>query len=262
MTDIAKLKPNEARTMFRSGDYIKPTAGMCEGYVQGNLVILPKDLAYDFLLFAHRNPEACPILEVTDMGSREFSVMAKDSDIANDLPLYRIYESGELTKETESIEKYFKPDYISFLIGCSFTFESALIEAGISIRHIDMNRNVPMYKTNIECKPAGIFSGPMVVSMRPMTYKDAIKATKITSRYPKVHGSPIHIGDPKLIGIDNIDSPDFGDSVDIKENEIPVFWPCGVTTQAVALNAKPSIMITHSPGYMFITDIKNTELRI
>lgn len=260
MKDLSYAKPQEVRKMIRRSEIKRPTAGMCRGYAQGNLVILPKDLAYDFLLFAHRNRKACPILEVTDLGDREFRQVAMGSDIAKDIPKYRIYKKGKLMGEYLDIEAFWREDFVSFLLGCSFTFESALIEAGIEVRHIQAGSNVPMYITNIECRPAGVFSGPTVVSMRPIPYNKIVQAVQITSKYPSVHGAPIHIGNPSNIGIKDIHSPDFGDPVEIKRNEVPVFWACGVTPQAVAMKIKPEMIITHSPGHMFITDVKNHEL--
>ncbi|WZL74996.1 putative hydro-lyase [Clostridiaceae bacterium 35-E11] len=255
-------KPSEVRQMIRKSTFKQPTAGICRGYAQGNLVTLPKKLAYDFLLFAQRNPKPCPILEVTDVGSKEFKDCAPGSDITTDIPKYRIYEKGELVGEYEEIQRFWQDDFVSFLLGCSFTFEAALIEENIEVRHIQAQTNVPMYITNIQCKPAGVFAGPMVVSMRPIPFDQVVKAVQITSRYPSVHGAPVHIGDPKHIGIHDIYAPDFGDAVEIKENEIPVFWACGVTPQAAAMYVKPDIMITHAPGHMFITDIKNHTLSV
>ena len=260
MLNYYNESPRKVRELIRNGEITTPTAGMCGGYAQGNLVILPKKQAYDFLLFATRNKKPCPLLEVSDVGSREFKRTAPGSDIARDIPLYRVYKNGEMVDECPDVSGYFRDDFVSFLIGCSFTFESALIEEGISVRHIDMGRNVPMYITNIQCQPAGMFSGPTVVSMRPIPYEQVIKAVNITGRYPQVHGSPLHIGDPAHIGIKDINKPDFGDAVEIKDGEVPVFWACGVTPQAVVMNIKPEIVITHSPGYMFITDIKNSQL--
>ncbi|WP_069999020.1 putative hydro-lyase [Cellulosilyticum sp. I15G10I2] len=259
MRDLVNASPQQVREWIRKGEIQGPTAGMCRGYTQGNLVILPKKYAYDFLLFAFRNPKACPILEVMDEGARETQI-APQSDIATDIPKYRVYTKGENTGEYADIQSFWREDFVSFIIGCSFTFESALMQGGIGIRHIEMGTNVPMYITNIDCKPAGIFSGPTVVSMRPIPRDKVVQAVQITSRYPSVHGAPIHIGNPHDIGIRNIDKPDFGDPVEIKPGEVPVFWPCGVTPQAVAMNVKPEIMITHSPGHMFITDKKDHEL--
>ncbi|WP_129598171.1 putative hydro-lyase [Anaerophilus nitritogenes] len=262
MNDLKFTTPSHIRKLIREEKIIKPTCGMCDGYAQGNLVILPKSLAYDFLLFAQRNPKPCPILEVTDVGSKTLNFIGKDANIATDLPKYRIYKKGELVGEYTNITPFWQDDFVSFILGCSFTFEHALIEADIQMRHIDLNQNVPMYITNINCHPSGIFSGPTVVSMRPIPYDKVVKAVQITSRYPSVHGSPIHIGDPNIIGIKDINHPDFGDPVEIKKGEVPVFWACGVTPQAVAMHVKPEIMITHSPGHMFITDIKNHDLAV
>ena len=260
MQNLYDARPSEVRSEIRRDALVRPTAGMCGGHAQGNLVVLPKELAYDFLLFATRNPKPCPLLEVSDMGSREFRLTAPGSDIAKDIPLYRVYRDGVLIEEPHSVEHLWQPDFVSFLLGCSFTFESALLDEGIAVRHIEMGRNVPMYITNIPCTPAGVFSGPMVVSMRPIPYEQVVKAAAITGRYPKVHGATVHIGSPSHIGIKDITKPDFGDAVEIREGEVPVFWACGVTPQAAVMNVKPPLVITHAPGYMFITDTKNAEL--
>lgn len=257
---LAKMSPQKVRALIREGDLKRPTAGIAHGYAQGNLVVLPQKYAYDFLLFAQRNPKPCPILEVSDVGSRCFHLTAKDSDIARDIPLYRIYENGEYIKELESVEDYWREDLVSFLLGCSFSFEAPLMDAEIEMRHITENCNVPMYITNIETTPAGIFSGPLVVSMRPIPYDQVVKAVTVTQRLPEVHGAPIHIGDPSIIGIQNINRPDFGDAVTINPGEVPVFWACGVTPQAAVMRSKPDFVITHAPGHMFITDLKNTLL--
>ncbi len=201
-------------------------------------------------------------MDVTEPGSFHPKTIAREADIRTDIPSYRIYEDGVFTKEVTDITEYWEDDMVGFLLGCSFTFEAPLLESGIPIRHIEENRNVPMYKTNIACEKAGIFEGPIVVSMRPMTAQDAIRAIQITTRFPDVHGAPIHLGDPSVIGIDDISAPDFGEAVTIYESEMPVFWACGVTPQAVAMESKPSIMITHSPGCMFISDVKDHELSV
>ena len=259
--DLVNESPSEVRKLIREGKIVKPTSGMCAGYAQANLVVLPKDLAYDFLLFAQRNPKPCPILEVSDVGSRTLKKIAKDCDIAQDIPKYRIYKKGELVGEYTDVSEFWQDDFVSFLIGCSFSFESEMIEAGIEIRHITEDCNVPMYMTNIECESAGIFNGKMVVSMRPIKPDQVVKAVTVTETMPKVHGTPIHIGDPSVIGIKDINKPEFGDAVTINEGEVPVFWPCGVTPQSVIMNVKPDIVITHSPGHMLITDVKNVELK-
>lgn len=255
------LNSSEARKLIREGKWQGPTCGMALGFVQANLAILPKKYAYDFLLFSFRNPKPCPLLDVLDAGNPVPNI-AKDADIRTDIPKYRIYKNGNLVDEVTDIKDIWQDDFVSFLIGCSFTFEKALLENGIPVRHIEENKNVPMYITNIDTVPAGVFSGKMVVSMRPIPEKLVIRAVQVTSRFPSVHGAPVHIGDPKKIGIKDIEKPDFGDPVEIKENEVPVFWACGVTPQAVALNSKPEIMITHSPGHMFITDLRDEELAV
>ncbi len=261
MEDWSQYGPAQMRRAIRQGKYQGPTAGLCMGFAQCNLIALPKSLAYDFLLFAQRNSRACPVLEVSDAGSRRLEWLAQDLDLARDFPRYRLYENGELTGEYTDAEALWRPDLVSFLIGCSFSFEGALLEAGLPVRHIEQGRNVPMYRTNLPCRPAGIFHGNMVVSMRPMTPAQAIRAANVTAAMPRVHGAPIHWGDPATIGIQEIDRPDYGDAVDQKPGEIPVFWPCGVTPQNVVTQAKPPFAITHSPGHMLITDIPNSELK-
>ncbi|WP_264739328.1 putative hydro-lyase [Cytobacillus firmus] len=258
----SQLNPDEARNLIRVQNWDKPTAGMANGYIQANLAILPKELAFEFLLFCQRNPKSCPIIDVTEPGSPVPMLSAPNADIRTDLPKYRVYKNGELAEELSDITSYWNDDMVAFLIGCSFTFEDALLKNNIPIRHIEENRNVPMYKSNIGCVGAGRFEGPMVVSMRPMTEKEAIRAVQVTSRFPSVHGAPVHIGNPEAIGINNIQRPDFGDPVTIKDGEVPVFWACGVTPQAVAMHVKPEIMITHAPGHMFITDLKNEEFSV
>ena len=260
--DLSNMKPSEVRQLIREGKIDTFTSGMCHGYAQANLVVLPKELAFDFLLFTTRNPRPCPVLDVTEVGNPEPKVAAPGADLRYDIPKYRIYRHGELTDEVTDIAKYWRDDLVAFLLGCSFSFESPLLDAGLEIRHITENHNVPMYITNIQCKPAGVFHGPMVVSMRPMTPKNAIRATQITSRMPNVHGAPIHFGDPAAIGIKDITKPDFGSPSSFKPGEVPVFWPCGVTPQAVCMAAKPDFVITHSPGHMFITDLLNADLSV
>ena len=255
------MTPSEARTKIRKGEITTQTSGMCNGYAQANLCILPKKYAYDFLLFASRNPTSCPILEVLDEGSRYTRYMADHADIATDIPKYRIYRNGVLTEEVTDISAYWQDDFVSFLIGCSFSFEGELLDAEVPIRHIEQGRNVPMFLTNIPCESAGIFHGNMVVSMRPIPYGQVVRAVTATAAMPKVHGAPVHIGDPALIGIADITKPDFGDSVEIHTGDVPVFWPCGVTPQAAIMAAKPELAITHAPGHMFLTDVRNSVLK-
>ena len=264
MTDYASARPKDVRALIRAGQITSPTTGMCDGYAQGNLVVLPKELAWDFLLFCQRNPKSCPLLEVADAGSRTFPVFGEGSDIARDIPKYRVYEDGVMTGEYTDVSRFFDDPsrpLVSFLIGCSFSFESALLEAGIPVRQIEEGVNVPMYNTNIPCAPAGVFSGNMVVSMRPIPYAQVPAAVAITAGMPRVHGAPVQIGTPEAIGITDLAHPDYGDAVTIRPGETPVFWPCGVTPQAVVMHSKPTFCITHAPGHMFITDVKNTALK-
>ncbi len=259
--NYSNMKPCEVRKLIREGKIDFQTSGMCDGYAQANLIILPKDLAYDFLLFAQRNPKSCPILEVGDVGSRDIKRMADNADVATDLPKYRVWEYGKLVGEYTDIQKFWRDDFVYFLIGCSFSFEGDLLAANVPVRHIEEGKNVPMYITNIPCDEAGFFRGNVVVSMRPMPADQVIKAVSITSSMPRVHGAPIHIGSPEEIGISDVMKPDFGDSVTVRAGEIPVFWCCGVTPQSAVMTAKPPIAITHSPGHMFITDVKNSLLK-
>lgn len=259
--DYSTMQPSEVRALIREGKITGQTSGMCAGYAQGNLLILPREQAYDFLLFTQRNPKSCPILEVGDVGSRLVKKMADGADIATDIPKYRVWENGELTGEYTDISRFWREDFVYFLIGCSFSFEGELLAAGVPVRHIEEGKNVPMYLTNIDCEEAGIFHGKLVVSMRPMPADQVIRAVSITASMPRVHGAPIHIGDPAQIGIADISRPDFGEAVTIREGEIPVFWCCGVTPQSVVMSAKPPIAISHAPGHMFITDVKNTLLK-
>jgi uncharacterized protein YcsI (UPF0317 family) len=258
--DYRDMSVEEIRQAIRRGEFTSPTPGLAPGYAQANLVILPEKYAFDFLLFCLRNPKPCPVLDVTEPGSPVPRLAAPNADLRTDIPKYRVWEKGELKAEVTDISSYWRDDLVAFLLGCSFTFEAALLGAGIPVRHIEENRNVPMYITNIQCVPAGVFHGPMVVSMRPIPHAQVVRAVQVTSRYPSVHGAPVHIGEPAAIGIKDINNPELGESVTIKPGEVPVFWACGCTPQAVAMEAKPDFMITHSPGHMFITDLKNEEL--
>ena len=260
--NYADMKPSEVRQLIREGKIDFQTSGMCNGFAQANMAVLPKDLAFDFLLFTQRNQKPCPVLDVTEPGSPVPRLIAPNADLRYDIPRYRIYKKGELTDEVTNLDKYWRDDLVAFLLGCSFSFEGPMLDAGLDVRHITDNHNVPMYITNIECVPAGVFHGPMVVSMRPMKPKDAVRAVQVTSRMSFVHGAPIHFGDPEAIGIKDITKPDFGDASLIKPGEVPVFWACGVTPQAVAMAVKPEFMITHAPGHMFISDVPNADLSV
>ena len=256
------LTAQDSRLACRSGQFTEQTSGLAPGYAQANLAVLPRDLAGDFLLFCQRNPKPCPLLDVTEPGSAIPHRAAPDADLRTDLPRYRVWRDGRLVEELTDLCSIWQNDFVSFIIGCSFTFEAALLRAAIPVRHIELGLNVPMYRTNRACQPAGVFHGPLVVSMRPLNPADAVRAIQITSRFPAVHGAPVHIGLPEQIGIADLARPDFGDPVPIAADELPVFWACGVTPQAVAMAARPPLMITHSPGCMLVTDLRDEELAV
>jgi uncharacterized protein YcsI (UPF0317 family) len=247
------VSPAAIRDRFRSG-LITPTAACAPGYAQANLVAVPSQHAFDFLLFAQRNPQACPVLDVTETGSPVTS-LAPDADLRTDLPAYRIWENGECVAETPDVTQYWRADLVAFLIGCSFTFERALVAAGVPVRHVEQGGNVPMFVTSRQCRPAGRFSGPLVVSMRPIPPDRVATAVQVTARYPAVHGAPVHVGNPEALGIADLSKPDFGAPVTGHDGDVPVFWACGVTPQTALANARPPFAITHVPGHMLITDV-------
>jgi uncharacterized protein YcsI (UPF0317 family) len=252
--------PSEIRAKIRTGAWARPTSGLAPSFAQANLVMLDRKYAFDFLLFCQRNPKPCPVLEVLEPGVFEPRLTAPGADIRTDVPLYRVWKKGLLADEVPDISNYFNEDMVTFLLGCSFSFEHALIGACIPIRNIDEGKNVSMYTTNRQCIAAGPFSSPLVVSMRPIRHELVSLAVQITGRYASVHGAPVHIGDPEVIGIKDLHRPDFGDPVSIQNDETPVFWACGVTSSVAALSAGLDICITHAPGHMFITDICNETL--
>ena len=256
---LAALVPAEARARFRAGERT-PTSGWADGFAQANLVSVPQDVAYDLLLFCQRNPRPCPLLDVTDAGSWTTPV-APGADLRVDLPGYRVWRDGELVDEPGDVTGWWRDDLVTFLVGCSFTFETALLEAGVPVRHLEQGRNVPMYRTSVPCRPAGRLSGPLVVSMRPVPAGLVARAVQITAQVPAVHGAPVHVGDPGSLGIDDLDRPDYGDPVEIPAGDVPVFWACGVTPQAVIVETRLPFAITHAPGYMFVTDVPDTDLR-
>jgi uncharacterized protein YcsI (UPF0317 family) len=257
---VEGLNPAELRARIRRGEWRQPTAGLAPGCAQANLVVLPRSAAYDFLVFCQRNPKPCPLLEVTDPGNPEPSITAPGADLRTDLPRYRVHRRGHPVIEETDIRPYWRDDLVAFLLGCSFTFEGALQRAGIPVRHIDCGRNVPMYVTSIACRPAGALHGPMVVSMRPLLAAHVPQSVLITGRFPRAHGAPVHIGDPAAIGIPDLGRPDYGEPPVIEPGEETVFWACGVTPQAVAMAAGVEFMITHAPGHMFITDLRDEDL--
>jgi uncharacterized protein YcsI (UPF0317 family) len=262
VADLSTVHPKELWELTRRGEFKGTTAGLCGGYVQANLVILPRDLAFDFLLFCQRNPKPCPVLDVTEPGSPHPMLAAPEADLRTDLSRYKVFREGRLVDEPADITSYWRDDMVAFLLGCSYTFEQALLTNDIPVRHIDEEKNVSVFITSRECVPAGMFHGPMVVSMRPIPHNKVVRAVQVTSRFPAVHGAPVHVGDPAQIGITDLSRPDFGDFVTIEPGEVPVFWACGVTPQVVAMHSRPEIMITHAPAHMFITELRNEQLGV
>jgi uncharacterized protein YcsI (UPF0317 family) len=254
--------PKEIRQAIRQARHTGGTAGLAPGHVQANLVILPKAQAYDFLVFCQRNPRPCPLIEVTDPGNPEPVGVAPGADLRTDVPKYRIYREGRLDAEVTDISREWREDFVAFLLGCSYTFETALLQSGVPLRHIEEGKIVPMWRTTLACRPAGVFKGPTVVSMRPVAAGLIPRAVTVTARYPMAHGAPVHVGDPSRIGIADIHKPDWGDPATFLPGEEPVFWACGVTPQAVALEARPPLVITHAPGHMFITDLPDHALAV
>jgi uncharacterized protein YcsI (UPF0317 family) len=253
--------PQQIRARIRSGEHTGNTSGLAAGFVQCNIVILPADWAADFLKFCQLNPKPCPLIASGAPGDPSLPSLG-DIDIRVDVPSYRIFDNGTAVDEIPDISKLWRDDLVTFALGCSFSFEEALLADGLDVRNISEGVNVPMYRSNIACNSAGAFAGDMVVSMRPFTAADAIRAIQICTRFPSVHGAPIHFGDPSRIGISDISNPDYGDPVTIGEHELPVFWGCGVTPQVALENARPPFCITHSPGCMLVTDMPNSKLAI
>jgi uncharacterized protein YcsI (UPF0317 family) len=285
--------PSSLRAACRSGSFTAPTAGLCGGFAQANLVILPGCHAADFAEFCRLNAKPCPLLEVTSPGSASVTDMAAACDVRSDLPRYRVWRHGKLAEADVTDATPFWAEMqasaaasavavaagdgnreddaagggtgtsegpVAFLLGCSFSFEEALLAAGLPVRHIEQGVNVPMYVTSIQTRRVGAFAGPMVVSMRPMTPEQAALAQTITARFSRVHGAPIHVGSPGTIGIKDLKRPDFGDAVEVRAGEVPVFWACGVTPQMALQHARLPLAISHSPGHMLVLDKLNTDL--
>ena len=252
--------PREVRRAIRAGRHRRHTAGLARGYVQGNVCILPREYAAEFRAFCEANPKPCPLLAMSAPGDPLLPALGEDLDIRTDVPRYRVFSDGTLIEEMQDLRNLWRDDLVTFILGCSFSFEEALMAAGLPLRYVEQGRNVPMYRTSIDTVPAGRFHGKLVVSMRPFTPAHAIRAIEITSRYPRVHGAPVHIGSPEAIGIRNLDEPWAGDPTEVRDGELPLFWACGITPQSVVLEAKPSLCITHAPGHMLVTDLENASL--
>ncbi|MEI6224143.1 MAG: putative hydro-lyase [Deltaproteobacteria bacterium] len=259
MDEGSRMTPAQVRAACRAGTLDRPTSGLADGFVQANLMVVPREAAFDFLLFCQRNPKPCPLVEVVEAGTVE-PRCAPGADLRTDLPRYRIYRDGRLVEERTEVRALWTDDLVAFLIGCSFSFEEALAEAGVPLRHVEACSNVPMYRTGVPTTPAGRFHGPLVVSMRPVPASLVPLAVRVTSRFERVHGAPVHVGEPAALGIADVARPDYGDPVEIRPGELPVFWACGVTPQAAALASRLPFCITHAPGFMFVSDLTNASL--
>ncbi|HET9650904.1 MAG TPA: putative hydro-lyase [Usitatibacter sp.] len=255
-------QPRNVRRAIRQRRHTGHTAGLAPGYVQGNVCILPQAYAEEFRAFCEKNPKPCPLLAVSRPGDPRLPELGADLDIRTDVSRYRVFEDGVLKEELENLKGVWRDDLVTFVLGCSFSFEEALMQAGLPLRYVEQGTNVPMFRTSVDTTPAGRFRGKLVVTMRPFKPADAIRAIEITARYPRVHGSPVHMGFPEKIGITNLGEPWAGDPTEVREGEIPLFWACGITPQSVVLEAKPSFCITHSPGHMLVTDLENASLAV
>jgi uncharacterized protein YcsI (UPF0317 family) len=256
---MARLSGSEARARIRAGQWRRPTPGVADGWVQANLVVVPSAYSAEFREFCARNPQPCPLLDETLRGSPEPSI-APGADLRTDIGRYRVYRDGVLAEEVDDLQAIWRPDFVAFLLGCSFTFEAALTQAGVPLRHVEMGRNVAMYRTNRACQSAGRFAGPLVVSMRPIPEGLVERAVQVTRRFPRAHGAPVHVGDASALGIADVGTPDYGDPLPVAAGEVPVFWACGVTPQAAAEAARLPIMVTHAPGFMFVSDLRDRDL--
>lgn len=256
----ATLKPHDLRTRIRAGTWRGVTTGMCMGYVQANLMVLPEDLADEFEALCAANPQALPLLERSRRGGSDDLQVAPGADLRTDLPRYHVHRNGVLDAELDSLEDVWRDDFVGFLLGCSFSAENQLMRAGVGLRHLETGQGVPMFITSLECEPAGRFHGPVVVSMRPIAVDQVDRAIDVTKRFPLAHGAPLHVGDPGVIGITDLNAPDWGDTIDVAPDEVPVFWACGVTPQAIVRTVQPAIAVTHAPGHMFVTDLVDEEI--
>jgi uncharacterized protein YcsI (UPF0317 family) len=262
MQNPSQLPPAHLRKLCRDSAFDGPTSGICAGYVQANMVILPEVYAADFAEYCARNPKPCPVLEVLQPGNAEPVISAPGADVRTDLPRYRVFRDGVLVAEPTHIQDFWQDDLVTFLLGCSFTAEEALLDAGLALTHIEETGFVPMFTTNIATEPAGMFSGPMVVTMRPFAPDDAARAAEITSHYPMGHGAPVHKGEPAAIGITDLSAPDYGMPVTMPGGHVPLFWACGVTPQEAILKSRPAFAISHAPGHMFVSDVSAASTRI
>lgn len=254
------LQPDDVRGHIRAGAWTGGTTGACLGYVQANLVILPESDAADFEAMCLANPRPLPLLERTRPGEPDALRTAPGADLRTDLPRYHVHRDGVLDTEVGSLESVWRDDLVGFLLGCSFSAENRLLQAGVRLRHLEIEQGVPMYITSTACEPAGRFRGPVVVSMRPIQTDDVDRAVEVTGELPLAHGAPLQVGNPSTLGIEYLSRPDWGDAIDVALDEVPVFWACGVTPQAIIRTTRPALAITHAPGHMIITDLTDDKI--
>ncbi len=257
--DAAKLSPADLRKAMADGLWLDTTVGLGLGYLHTNVAILPEKYAFDFLLYCVRNPKPCPVIHVSEPGDPIINTVSAGSDIRDDISRYCVFEKGELVATPTSLRDYWRPDAVTFLLGCSVTFEQALINNGVPMRHHAQGSTPGVYITDIPCAPAGQFAGPVVASVRAIPGHLVSRAVEVTSRYPWGHGSPLHIGDPSLIGVD-LSKPDYGDVPVFEEGDVPVFWGCGVTPQLALSEAKPEYMFSHYPAHMYVADVTSDNV--
>jgi len=251
----------DVRLAMRDGSWTGTTHGLARGYAQANLAIVPRDAALDFMRFCQRNPKPCPLLDVTDTGDPEFRLVAPGSDVRRDLSGYCVYRDGILVDEPDDISDLWSADLVAFAMGCSLSFDAVLQDNGLRVAHLDKpGGRIAVYTSGIDCVPAGPFAGPMVVSLRPIPRGELDRVVEVTKRYPSIHGGPVHIGDPAAIGVTDVSATDWGKPPEIGPDDVPVFWGCGVTPQAVAMAARLPLMITHKTGHMLLTDLLVKEL--
>lgn len=255
-SDLALATPAQVRQAVRSRRWTGATVGMARGHIQANLAILPQRHAFDFLRFCLLNPKPCPLIEVLDAGDPRPRSCAADADLRTDLSRYRVFRNGELVEEVPDLLGLWRDDHVAFLMGCSLSFDQAMLDAGIPLRHLDADTGrIPVYHSSIACTPAGMLRGNMMVSMRPIPRRLLVATIETTGRHPIAHGSPVHVGDPADIGIADLGHTYSNPPVPVRDDEIPVFWGCGVTPQSVAMASGIPEMITHATGHMFLTDL-------
>jgi len=251
------------REAIRGGRWDGVTHGLAGGFVQANLVVVPRDNAFDFLRFCILNPKPCPVIEVLAVGDPITRTCARDADIRTDLSRYRVYRDGVLVEEVPDLRRHWRDDHVGFLLGCSLSFDRAMLDANIPIPHLERSDGrLAVYISGIACNPSGIFHGPMVVTMRPIPRRLLVRTIEVTGRYPIAHGSPVHVGNPADIGIQDLGRVDWGRASELTDDEVPVFWACGITPQAVAMASRIPEMFTHAAGHMFITDVSLAQSAI